>query len=319
MGVRGAAWGGLCLIVAMAACGGPREPFEGENSALFRQVPGSCDEEPLPVAAARASAEETNHFHASLAIDGDPATRWSSGPATSAWLILDMGKRVMVRTLLINWERAFSPSFWVQASDNAVNWGTLEITGATQAGEQSIIGLDATTRYLRILSQRPSSFGNVSITEVTVLGDADVACLGVPATCTGPALLAAASAKASSTEFSYTPASAAVDGVFSTRWSSQFTDDQWLAVDLGGVARIDWVNITWEHAFAKSYALQTGTTFDGPWTTVVTINDGQFGTASPNVGATARYLRLLGLKRATQYGYSVWELEVFGSRATSCP
>jgi hypothetical protein len=29
-------------------------------------------------------------------------------------------------------------------------------------------------------------------------------------------------------------------------------------------------------------------------------------------------LRLLGIKRATQFGYSVWEIEVYGSRDLSC-
>jgi hypothetical protein len=279
-----------------------------------------CADDPLTVASARASAEENNHFHASFAIDGNDSTRWSSGRATTAWLILDLGKRAMIRDLSIDWERAFSPSFWIQASDDAVSWATLDIDAATQPGLQDISALDTTARYLRILSQRPSSFGNVSIFEAQVLGDPSVACLGVPAACGAPILLGAVSAKASSTQFSYTPASAAVDGVYSTRWSSNFTDNEWLAVDLGSVARIDSVRITWEHAFAKRYALQTGSSINGPWTTAVTIDDGAFGTAlSPGIGVNARFLRMLGLQRATQYGYSIWELDVYGSRQLTCP
>ncbi len=86
--------------------------------------------------------------------------------------------------------------------------------------------------------------------------------------------------QASSTQFSYTPAAAAVDGVYSTRWSGNFTDNEWLALDLGSVARIDNVRITWEHAFAKRYALQTADSFSGPWTTAAAIDDGAFGTLS---------------------------------------
>lgn len=323
MGIIGRRLGavGVCAVIAsMIGCGGPgATDDESVRSALFRPTPGSCAQEDLTVVAATASGEENNHFHASFAVDGNVNTRWSSGRASSAWLVLDFGKRVMIGGLVITWERAFSPSFWVQASDNAVNWATIEVTGATQAGEQSLPGLFTTARYLRILSRQPSSFGNVSIKEVAVFGDPNVGCLGVPASCGAPVFLQASRAQASSTEFSYTPAAAAVDGVYSTRWSSQFTDNQWLAVDLGGVARIDWVTISWEHAFGKSYALQTGTSLTGPWTTVTTINDGQFGTVLHDVGATARYLRLLGIKRATQYGYSLWQLDIIGSRATSCP
>jgi hypothetical protein len=303
------------VVVALAGCG-PGSSLDGR--ALIRQVPGSCLERPLPIAAATASAEENNHFHASFAIDGNLSTRWSSGRANTAWLTLDMGKRTMVRDLLITWERAVSPLFWIQASDNDVNWATIGITGATQPGQQSLGGLDTTARYLRILSQRPSSFGNVSIFEIVALGDPNTACLGVPSSCGAPVLLDAARVRASSQQFSYTPASAAMDGVYSTRWSSNFTDDEWLAIDLGTPARIDEVDITWEHAFAKRFALQTAPSFNGPWTTVAEDDDGQFATTVTSVGVTSRFLRLLGIKRATQYGYSVWELEVFGSRQLAC-
>jgi hypothetical protein len=311
----------MFVIATLAGCGGPRSSVsEGPNRGLFRTLPGNCADSDLTVASARASAEESNHFHASFAIDGDLSTRWSSGRASTAWLILDLGEREMIRGLAITWERAFSPSFWIQASDNAVNWATIDIDGATQPGEQDIPGLDTTARYLRILSQKPSSFGNVSIFEAQVSGDPNVACLTTPFSCGGPVLLQATRAQASSTQFSYTPASAAIDGVYSTRWSSNFTDNEWLAIDLGGVARIDNVRITWEHAFARRYAIQTGDSFGGPWTTAVTIDDGAFGTTlSPSIGANARYLRMLGLQRATQYGYSIWELDVYGSRQLTCP
>src|SRR3984957_507739 len=45
-------------------------------------------------------------------------------------------------------------------------------------------------------------------------------------------------ATASSTENASFPASNAVDGNTSTRWSSAFSDPQWLQVDLGATASI---------------------------------------------------------------------------------
>jgi hypothetical protein len=311
------------VVVGLVGCGAPPSPSASADEAragLFRMPTGNCADDQLTVASASASAQENNNLRASFAIDGSEATRWSSGPANTAWLVLDLGKRAMVRDLVIDWERAFSPSFWVQASDNAVNWATIDIDGATQAGGMDIPFLDTTARYLRILSQRPSSFGNVSIIEAQVFGDTSTACLDVPASCGAPIQLEAAGARASSQQFDYTPASAAVDDVYSTRWSSNFTDNEWLAVDLGSVARIDVVRITWEHAFARRYALQTASSFNGPWTTAVTVNDGSFGTTvSPPISVNARYLRMLGLQRATQYGYSIWEMDVYGSRQLTCP
>src|SRR5689334_16928074 len=48
-------------------------------------------------------------------------------------------------------------------------------------------------------------------------------------------------ATASSTENAGSPASAAVDGNNGTRWSSAFSDPQWLQVDLGETAAISQV------------------------------------------------------------------------------
>ena len=69
---------------------------------------------------------------------------------------------------------------------------------------------------------------------------------------------------ASSTENAGTPASAAVDGNTGTRWSSAFSDPQWLQVDLGATATISQVVLNWEAAYAKAFQIQTsadGTTW----------------------------------------------------------
>src|SRR5882724_11559464 len=52
-------------------------------------------------------------------------------------------------------------------------------------------------------------------------------------------------ATASSAENGSFPASAAVDGDTGTRWSSAFSDPQWLQVDLGAPATITSVTLTW--------------------------------------------------------------------------
>src|SRR5438309_450965 len=64
-------------------------------------------------------------------------------------------------------------------------------------------------------------------------------------------------ATASSAESAGTPASAAVDGNTGTRWSSQFSDPQWLQVDLGSTASITQVILNWETAYATAFQVQT--------------------------------------------------------------
>ena len=309
--------GMLALVPACTASTDSSDEAVGSQSAAL----ASCAEQPLAIAAATASSEQNaGHFSAASAIDFRSDTRWSSEPTQSApqWLRLDFGQRKFVSSLSITWQTAFSPSYDIQASDDGVNWAVLRKVTNTQAGAQTVSGLDATARYIRIFARSLSPFGNVSIIELTAFGDNSAACGGTAATCGQTTRLAPALAQATSTQFSYTPAAAAVDGVYSSRWSSAASDDQALALDLGSVARIDSVRITWEAAYAAKYAIETAPSLSGPWTVAVQNNAGHGGVESLNVNASARYLRLHGIQRATGYGYSVWELDVLGSKDASC-
>jgi hypothetical protein len=102
----------------------------------------------------------------------------------------------------------------------------------------------------------------------------------------------------------------AVDGNEKTRWGSAFRDSQWLMVDLGSAVPLSRVRLNWEAAYAKDYELQIST--DGTtWTMVRHVKDGEGGVEEQEVSQSARYVRVIGLKRATPYGISLWELQVF--------
>ncbi|MEU0273147.1 discoidin domain-containing protein [Streptomyces sp. NPDC006307] len=117
---------------------------------------------------------------------------------------------------------------------------------------------------------------------------------------------------ASSQEHAGTPASAAVDGDTGTRWSSAFSDPQWIRVDLGTTATISQVELRWEAAHAKAYRIETSQN-GTDWTTAYSTTSSTGGTETLNVSGTARYVRMLGTARATGYGYSLWEFKVYGS------
>ncbi|MBB5804549.1 hypothetical protein F4560_004317 [Saccharothrix ecbatanensis] len=122
---------------------------------------------------------------------------------------------------------------------------------------------------------------------------------------------------ASSTENGGTPATAAVDGNAGTRWSSAAADPQWIRVDLGSSTAITQVTLNWETAYARSFQLQTSA--DGnAWTTIATAS-GVLGVQNLTVSATTRHVRVYTTARATQYGVSLWEFQVFGVRNTSGP
>ena len=103
----------------------------------------------------------------------------------------------------------------------------------------------------------------------------------------------------------------AVDGLSETRWSSEFSDPQWLAIDLGAPTQISRVVLDWETACGLSYAIQVSP--DGrTWTDVYATTAGKGGTEDIRFTPTsARWVRLYGTQRATQFGYSLWEMRVF--------
>ncbi|MEN3356968.1 MAG: hypothetical protein V7637_950, partial [Mycobacteriales bacterium] len=115
----------------------------------------------------------------------------------------------------------------------------------------------------------------------------------------------------SSTESVAFPGSAAVDGDAGTRWSSAFADPQWIQVDLGSSQAVTSVLLRWEAAFGRAYQIQVSADATS-WTTVYSTSTGAGGTETLPVTGTGRYVRLLGSQRATQYGYSLWEFQVFG-------
>jgi hypothetical protein len=124
-------------------------------------------------------------------------------------------------------------------------------------------------------------------------------------------------ANASSVENAGTPASAAVDGDPSTRWSSAWSDPQWLQLDLGAEADISGFTINWEAAFATAYHIEVSNDAT-TWTQVYDTTSGSGGTTNITVpaGTSGRYVRLTGTARTTiggaQYGYSIYELQVLG-------
>ncbi|NEY32279.1 coagulation factor 5/8 type domain-containing protein [Streptomyces sp. PRKS01-65] len=133
-----------------------------------------------------------------------------------------------------------------------------------------------------------------------------------PATAAETLLSQGRPATASSTEGAAFAASAAVDGnLTGTRWASQWSDNQWLQVDLGQTTAISRVVLTWEAAYGKAYDIQLSDN-GSDWRTVKSVTAGDGGTDDVAVSGTGRYVRLQGVTRATGYGYSLWEFQVYG-------
>lgn len=120
------------------------------------------------------------------------------------------------------------------------------------------------------------------------------------------------SCRSSSNEAADIEAPCAIDRNFFTRWSSGWTDDEWLALDLGAPHLVSGVTIFWEIAWAKEYAIELST--DGKtWQRAARVNSGAVGVESVQFKPTrARFVRFHGLMRGTDWGYSFWEIIVHG-------
>jgi beta-glucanase (GH16 family) len=117
-----------------------------------------------------------------------------------------------------------------------------------------------------------------------------------------------------------TPGSAAVDGNAGTRWASAAADPQWIYVDLGTTYSVNRVKITWETALGRDYLVQIAAAAAGPWTTLKTITGNTVNTNDhTGLSGSGRFVRIYGTVRGTQWGYSIWELEVYGASGNVAP
>lgn len=117
-------------------------------------------------------------------------------------------------------------------------------------------------------------------------------------------------ATASSLESSSYPAADAIDGDLTTRWSSAFSDPQWITVDLGTTQDIARVRLNWENASSKSYSIQLSDD-NTNWTTAYSTTNGGGSINDLAVSGTGRYVQMYSTQRNTQYGDSLWEFEIY--------
>jgi hypothetical protein len=100
------------------------------------------------------------------------------------------------------------------------------------------------------------------------------------------------------------------------RWASAWSDPQWIYVDLQSTYNINEVDLYWESAYASSYQIQVSADATN-WISIYSTATGIGGTNYlTGLSGTGRYVRMYGTVRGTGYGYSLFEIEVFGTVPT---
>ncbi|GAA1034909.1 discoidin domain-containing protein [Virgisporangium ochraceum] len=252
---------------------------------------------------ATASSAESTAMGAGAAVDGNAATRWSSAFSDPQWIQVDLGATATVTQVVLQWEAAYARSFQVQTSPNGSTWTTVHSTTTGTGGTQTL-AVTGSGRYVRVNGTARATAYGYSLWEFQVFGT-----FGSSTSCGTTNAALNRPATASSAESAATGAAAAVDGNTGTRWSSAFSDPQWIQVDLGSSQSVCRVTVQWEAAYATAFQIQVSANGTS-WTTVHSTTTGTGGTQAITVTGTGRYVRVNGTARATAYGYSLWEFAV---------
>lgn len=253
-----------------------------------------------------ASTIAGSSYTPAMATDGNVSTRWASSNADSNWIAIDLGAAHTITGAKLQWEGAYGKSYHIQTSADANNWTTVFSTNTGDGGIDNLT-FTGTGRYIRMLGVQRGTQWGYSLWEFEVYG----APVNVIATNIARNKTVTASTLAGS---GYVPA-LVVDGSITTRWASSNADNNWISIDLGSLHTITAVKLIWEGAYGKSYKIQTST--DGVnWTVIYSTTAGDGGTDNIIASGLGRYVRMLGVQRGTEWGYSLWEFEVHGYIAT---
>ncbi|MFF4243061.1 discoidin domain-containing protein [Streptomyces sp. NPDC001822] len=183
---------------------------------------------------------------------------------------------------------------------NGVAVGTTTGTAYTDTGLAAATAYSYTVRARDVAGNASAASAALAVSTTAGSGD-------------GTLLSQGRSAWASSSENGANSPGQAVDGDRSTRWSSAFQDNQWINVDLGARRTLTRVVLDWEAAYARGYRVQVSDDpAFGTWTDLYSTTTGDGGTDTLDVSGSGRYVRVLGQTRATPYGVSLYEFQVYG-------
>ncbi|AJQ96632.1 di-heme oxidoredictase family protein [Gynuella sunshinyii] len=114
-------------------------------------------------------------------------------------------------------------------------------------------------------------------------------------------------ATSSETQNNNNTADKTLDDNMESRWESTRVDDAWIAFDFGEKTAIGSMELVWENAHADEYAIYISNN-DEDWFQLRYRVDSKGGNEKYfNLKADARYIKIQGIKRSTQYGYSIFE------------
>jgi hypothetical protein len=274
-------------------------PAQAQNLALQKQATASS---------------ENGSNSAAMAVDGTRGTRWESVQGIDPQsIVIDLGSLQQVDRIRLFWETAFAKAFTLDVSADNSTWTTVASESANTATTTEYAHLlasshqaSASVRYVRLIGTvRATQYGySILEFEVYSYSASDNLALGKQGTV--------------ATTQSGFPVNQAFDDDAMTRWGSEYNeqtpDSAYLYVDLQSRAAIRQIGLYWESAYATDYKIEVSD--DAlTWYGIKRVTGNAQQTNVLDVSATGRYVRMHPLKRATNFGYSLWEFVVLGTFA----
>jgi hypothetical protein len=299
---------GACALVALLASGGCRsgdeptvEPVEARSAALTAS--------PLPRAGWIATASPTSSSEPpSRAIDGNPATRWSTGApqANGQWFQVDMRTAQSFTQLVLDTTASsgdYPRGYQVLVSSDGAAWSAPVATGTGTGAIVTINFPYQSARYVRVVQTSSNNGHWWSIHELNVFG-------------VGPVLMSRTGWKASASATCLPDVAAnALDGNVNTRWSTGLTQasGQWFQIDMlqpRSFSQLTLDSGSSSSDYPRGYKVQTSN--DGTsWSSPVATGSG----AAPQLtitfpAQTARFVRIT-LTTGSSNWWSIHEINVW--------
>lgn len=243
-------------------------------------------------------ADSFNTFYGELGTTGPTDTVAPSVPAN----LVSTGKTA--NSISLSWN-ASTDNVGV-AGYQIFNAANAQV-GSSNTTTATVTGLNPSTSYT-LNAKAYDAAGNFSAASnsVTVLTDAG----------TSPNIAYQRPVWTSSIQGTGFEGSKAVDANGNTRWASATANNQSIIVDLGANYNVNRVRIAWEAAYARDYQIQFSTN-NSTWTTVREFWGKNSSAADNQTGlsGTTRYVKIYCINRATSYGFSIFEIEAYGTPA----
>ncbi|MDP8218577.1 MAG: discoidin domain-containing protein [Candidatus Theseobacter exili] len=282
------------------------------------------------VVASSVQGDDMEGFNPLYAADDNMKTRWSSNHYDPQWIRLDFAEDFNLARLDIFSESAYTKLYSVDVSQDARIWKTIYETKHGVPGHKILLfDPPVRTNFVRMFcTQKATPWGNsiwkLAAYGLPVSGKQKISYEASISRAVGeiiqPVKIETASTSSIQPESfnretkkrdNYGPQNA-IDNNLLTRWSSMHQEPQWLTMDLGAKKEFSEIRIVWETAHASDYKIEVSDN-NINWKEIYSTDtaDGIIDVIMFEKPISARFIKLTCLKRATEWGFSVWEFWVF--------